>query len=161
MNALGARLYLPAKQFFKLANDAKVMAILVGGGASRLNGSNRFTKDLDINVSSFSFLKSYKGDDFLIRQGSSRRMMVVTYKSTDRDLSVRCDVGLHTDIERLLPYTKVDEASGISWDSPKMPQELKHLLLSKDVVDAFWQQIRSNHPDQGNFLDAFVRPIIE
>lgn len=44
MNALGARLYLPAKQFFKLANDAKVMAILVGGGASRLNGSNRFTK---------------------------------------------------------------------------------------------------------------------
>ena len=130
-------------------------------------------------------------------------MMVVTYKSTDRDLSVRCDVGLHTDIERLLPYTKVDEASGIrysgeylllaskirtfverslltqerkdsdlddilhltaeifSWDSPKMPQELKHLLLAKDVVDAFWQQIRSNHPDQGNFLDAFVRPIIE
>jgi len=99
--ALPSRLLTPATLLFKAMNEAHVPAILFGGAAVRLNGAQRETRDLDINVGALKFWQRLPAETFYSRPSpsSSSRMRVTYMHPTD---AISCDIV--ADHASLLPY---------------------------------------------------------
>ncbi|KAK0455476.1 uncharacterized protein EV420DRAFT_1272440 [Desarmillaria tabescens] len=201
MERLPERLMTPARLIFQAAVRAKVPAILVGGAAVSLNGSNRFTKmncDLDINVASFNFLTQRSRfeppalpKEFSVRQVSATCLNVTYMHPLE---AIRCDMSTNyaTALPSLMSYTRQvghvryaacnlllahkirtygDRWNGIKLASDledivflvglmmdrgeRMPQVLRQLILTSDVLDSF----RTALPESERLLFKFLADV--
>ncbi|TDL21022.1 hypothetical protein BD410DRAFT_829253 [Rickenella mellea] len=101
---LRSQLLSPVQAFFRLAHKANVTAILIGGGAAMLNGSQRQTRDLDINISKKFALPTGQFYTRTDRDNRDNRWKV-TYIAKPEEFT-KIDIAVRTDIDRILPYTE-------------------------------------------------------
>lgn len=110
---------------------------MIGGGASRLNGTDHYTKvcnclinlfqlhtrpriprDLDIDVKSLKFLTKLDPANFYTRAGSSTGRLTTTFMLNPND-HIKCDIAANSNIEMLQPFTKLNH-DGIRYSSPTL-----------------------------------------
>ncbi|KAF5376861.1 hypothetical protein D9615_007284 [Tricholomella constricta] len=145
LSTLPKRLTVPARLIFKAAAEAKVPAILFGGAAAKINGMNRDTKDLDINMKSIGITLP---SSFYTRVGSAKHRLTATFNRETND-AIRCDIVAHADIEKFLPYTALEE--DIRYALPP--------LLLADKIRTYGERARGNDQKRSNDLDDITQMI--
>lgn len=117
MNTLPSRLFPVAKIVFDALNKSGAKGIIIGGAAMAMNGSECYTRDVDINVTAFPKLRD---SETILARVTTHNMMKVTYlHPTD---AVKCDMVTKPAnlMSLFLKYSLQDEKLSITCAGPAL-----------------------------------------